>query len=116
MIVIDEKGNEVDGDAVMALCATRMHRRGQLAKGTLVSTVMSNLGLELYLKDIGLSMVRETGAMMTAVVLAGRTGAAFAATFDQLYDARDTDEFEFNWRQPFPFAEYEDFKRAIERG
>lgn len=42
--------------------------------------------------------------------------AAFAVTFDQLHDARDTDEFEFNWRQPFPFAEYEDFKRAIEPG
>ena len=36
---------------------------------------------------------------------------AFAETFNQLYEDRDTDEFEFNWRQPFPFAEYEEFKR-----
>jgi hypothetical protein len=38
---------------------------------------------------------------------------AFAATFDQLYADRDTDEFEFNWRQPFPLAEFERFKTAI---
>jgi len=46
LIVIDEKGNLVDGDAVMALCATRMLRRGMLRKRTLVTTVMSNLGLQ----------------------------------------------------------------------
>ena len=38
---------------------------------------------------------------------------AFAVTFDQLYDDRDTDEFEFNWRQPFPFKEFEEFKKRI---
>ena len=35
----------------------------------------------------------------------------FAETFNQLYEDRDTDEFEFNWRQPFPFEEYEKFKQ-----
>lgn len=39
---------------------------------------------------------------------------AFATTFDQLYADRDTDEFEFNWRQPFPFAEYEEFRKRID--
>jgi hypothetical protein len=39
---------------------------------------------------------------------------AFAETFKQLYEDRDTDEFEFNWRQPFPFAEYEVFQRKLE--
>lgn len=38
---------------------------------------------------------------------------AFAATFDQLYADRETDEFEFNWRQPFPFAEFEEFKSRM---
>ncbi|CAN5614241.1 hypothetical protein BH24ACI3_BH24ACI3_16420 [soil metagenome] len=38
--------------------------------------------------------------------------AAFAETFDQLYEDRDTDEFEFNWRQPFPHAAYEEFKAS----
>lgn len=40
--------------------------------------------------------------------------AAFAETFEQLYDDRDTDEFEFNWRQPFPYKEFEEFKARIE--
>ncbi len=38
---------------------------------------------------------------------------AFEATFDQLYADRDTDEFEFNWRQPFPYKEFEKFKSNI---
>ncbi len=39
--------------------------------------------------------------------------SAFAATFEQLYADRETDEFEFNWRQPFPFREYERFKSVV---
>ena len=35
----------------------------------------------------------------------------FAATFEQLYADRDTDEFESNWRQPFPQPEYEEFRK-----
>ncbi len=38
---------------------------------------------------------------------------AFAVTFEQLYADRDIDEFEFNWRQPFPFREFEEFKKRI---
>ena len=38
---------------------------------------------------------------------------AFAVTFEQLYQDRETDEFEFNWRQPFPFQEYEEFKKKM---
>lgn len=39
--------------------------------------------------------------------------AAFGETFEQLSADRDTDEFEFNWRQPFPYAEYEKFRGAL---
>lgn len=49
-VLCDEHGNVVDGDAVMALCATRMLLDGTLAKQTLVATVMSNLGLERALR------------------------------------------------------------------
>lgn len=38
---------------------------------------------------------------------------AFAETFRQLYEDRNTDEFEFNWRQPFPFAEFERFENEL---
>jgi hypothetical protein len=39
--------------------------------------------------------------------------AAFAETFSQLYEDRNTDEFEFNWRQPFPHKEFEEFRKRI---
>ena len=39
--------------------------------------------------------------------------AAFERTFEQLYKDKDTDEFAFNWRKPFPFAEFENFQRSL---
>ncbi|HEV7734933.1 MAG TPA: phosphoglucosamine mutase [Candidatus Binatia bacterium] len=50
-ILVDEQGEIVDGDEVMALLATQLHERGELAHGTLVTTVMSNLGLHVALRD-----------------------------------------------------------------
>ncbi|MEP7213920.1 MAG: hypothetical protein ABI791_12625 [Acidobacteriota bacterium] len=41
---------------------------------------------------------------------------SFAATFEQLYADRNTDEFEFNWRQPFPYKEFEEFKGRMGHG
>ncbi len=58
VIVVDERGNEVDGDVIMALCARRMLRDRLLAKKTLVATVMSNLGLERALHAAGGKLVR----------------------------------------------------------
>lgn len=58
LIVVDANGKQIDGDVVMALCATRMLRDGQLRKGTLVATVMSNLGLERAIEAAGGTMVR----------------------------------------------------------
>jgi len=53
LIVVDEHGEVVDGDAVMALCATRMLAAKTLRKKTLVATVMSNMGLERALHSAG---------------------------------------------------------------
>lgn len=58
VIVIDERGRKVDGDAVMALCATRMLAQKTLRKKTLVTTVMSNLGLERAVVKAGGRIVR----------------------------------------------------------
>ena len=58
VIVIDEQGQLVDGDAVMAMCATRMKRDGELRRDTVVATVMSNLGLERALEAQGIALVR----------------------------------------------------------
>jgi phosphoglucosamine mutase len=50
LIVVDELGERVDGDVIMALAAIRMLKKGTLKKRTLAATVMSNLGLELALE------------------------------------------------------------------
>jgi phosphoglucosamine mutase len=58
VIIVDEKGSVVDGDAIMALCATRMLREKRLRKRTVVATVMSNMGLEIALSRMGGKLVR----------------------------------------------------------
>lgn len=58
VIIVDEKGQIVDGDAVMALCARHMIQTGQLKQNTLVATVMSNLGLERALESAGGTLKR----------------------------------------------------------
>jgi phosphoglucosamine mutase len=58
VIIVDEKGQIVDGDQLMAVIAESWQRRGRLTAGGIVATVMSNLGLERYLKARGLSLAR----------------------------------------------------------
>ena len=58
VILIDETGAVVDGDAVLALCAQELVARGLLRHATVVATVMSNLGLERTLARQGLRLVR----------------------------------------------------------
>ena len=58
LIVVDEKGQTVDGDQLMALMGTQLAARGELKGGGVVATVMSNLGLERYLAGQGLSLER----------------------------------------------------------
>lgn len=58
VIFVDEFGSEVDGDHIMALCATEMLRQNKLSKNTLVATVMSNMGLDIALKRAGGKVVR----------------------------------------------------------
>lgn len=58
LIVVDEKGEVVDGDQFMAVIAQSWAERGQLQGGGIVATVMSNLGLERYLKGLNLTLER----------------------------------------------------------
>ncbi len=58
LIVIDEKGETIDGDQIMASIATRMAEKQLLRGGGVVATVMSNLGLERYLQGQGLTLER----------------------------------------------------------
>jgi len=58
MVLADETGALVDGDQIMALIARSWQERGRLQSGGIVATVMSNLGLERYLKKHGLELAR----------------------------------------------------------
>ena len=58
LIMVDEKGDLVDGDKVLAMCAIEFKRSGRLSHDTLVATVMSNFGLDIALKDAGIRVVR----------------------------------------------------------
>jgi phosphoglucosamine mutase len=58
VIIVDEQGRIVDGDQLLAVIADAWKRRGRLAAGGIVTTVMSNLGLERYLASLSLSMAR----------------------------------------------------------
>jgi phosphoglucosamine mutase len=58
LILSDETGAVVNGDQIMGICALELQRAGKLAHNTVVSTPMSNMGLELYLKDLGINLVR----------------------------------------------------------
>jgi len=57
-IAVDERGEIVDGDQIMAICAIDARLRGNLAKDTLVATVMSNMGLEILLRKKGIQLLK----------------------------------------------------------
>jgi phosphoglucosamine mutase len=58
LIVVDEKGTVLTGDHVMGLCARDQKARGKLRGNTVVSTVMSNVGLSVALEEMGIELVR----------------------------------------------------------
>lgn len=58
LVLVDEQGNLVDGDQILALIAGSWHAEGRLRGGAVVATVMSNMGLERYLKARGLDLLR----------------------------------------------------------
>jgi phosphoglucosamine mutase len=55
-LAVTADGNLVDGDAILAVCALALHERGQLAKSTVVATVMSNLGFHHTMRDAGIAV------------------------------------------------------------
>ncbi len=58
LIAVDERGVLVDGDTIMAICAKDMKDRGILKKDTIVTTVMSNMGLDIAMKKCGIKTVK----------------------------------------------------------
>ena len=58
VIIVDEKGNIIDGDHILAICAETMIREGTLKQNTVVATVYSNIALDQYINSIGGKVVR----------------------------------------------------------
>jgi phosphoglucosamine mutase len=59
-IFVDHHGHIVDGDAVLLMCGRQLQREGRLRGHAIVATVMSNIGLELALKPLGIDLVRTS--------------------------------------------------------
>ena len=57
-LAVDEKGNEIDGDKLLAIISANLRKKGKLSKDTIVATVMSNLGLNKYARDNGLELLQ----------------------------------------------------------
>ncbi len=57
-LAIDEKGNEIDGDKLLAIISSNLKEKRKLKKDTIVATVMSNLGLNKYTRDNGLELLQ----------------------------------------------------------
>lgn len=57
-ILIDEKGNIVDGDFILSIWAKHLKEEKKLKKNTVVATVMTNMGVENYLKNLGIKLIR----------------------------------------------------------
>ena len=57
-LAIDEKGNEIDGDKLLAIISSSLRKKGALSKDTIVATIMSNLGLNKYVENNGLQLVQ----------------------------------------------------------
>lgn len=58
LIAVDERGVLVDGDSIMAICALDMKERGLLKNDTIVATVMSNMGLDIAMKENGIKVAK----------------------------------------------------------
>lgn len=58
LIVVDEKGNVLSGDHILAICAKELKERGALQNDTVVATVMSNVGLALAFEGLGIKLIR----------------------------------------------------------
>ena len=57
-IAVNEKGQIVDGDHIMAICGAKLKKQNALKNDTIVATVMSNIGLDIAMKERGMSVVK----------------------------------------------------------
>ena len=59
IIAVDEKGKLLDGDHILAICASHLKENGKLKNNTVVGTVMTNMGLDIYLEKLGIDIFKS---------------------------------------------------------
>jgi len=60
IIAVDEKGQLIDGDHILAICGTYLKGNGRLKNNTIVGTIMTNIGLDLYSEENNINIVKTT--------------------------------------------------------
>lgn len=60
IIAVDELGNILDGDHILAICGSYLHKQGKLKNNTVVGTIMTNMGLDMFLKENNIDIVKTT--------------------------------------------------------
>jgi phosphoglucosamine mutase len=84
VLAVDERGSLVDGDQILAMCALDLAAAGRLPARTAVATVMSNVGLEVALREAGITCARRGRPVRSGEMLrrgyawAGQPGVIFA--------------------------------------
>ncbi len=58
ILMVDEKGNLIDGDKIIAIIATKLQQEGKLKNNMVAGTVMANMGFEKYLESVGIKLLR----------------------------------------------------------
>ena len=74
-LVVDENGNELDGDHIMAICGSAMQREGRLKNNCIVATVMSNIGFRLYAEKHGMKLLCAPVGDRNVLEMMQQTGA-----------------------------------------
>ena len=75
-IIVDEKGNEIDGDTMMAVCGEAMKKAGKLKKETIVATVMSNIGFKLFAAEREIKLLYSAVGDRNVLELMLKSGAS----------------------------------------
>jgi phosphoglucosamine mutase len=74
-LAVDETGAAIDGDRILAVCAARLHAEGALLGDVVVGTVMTNMGLDVAMRELGIEVAKAPVGDRYVLELMRRTGA-----------------------------------------
>ena len=98
-LAVDENGNLVDGDFLIAICANDMMKNGKLKKNTAVGTVMTNMGFSKFCEANGIDFVSTRSATVMYLSQCSRTAIISAASrADILFSSTTQQQVTVNFR------------------